>query len=138
MTTTEQEILDLGRRWTAAEQAGDTAALDDVAAEGFTLVGPVGFVLDRAQWLQRYASGDLITHEIDWHDVAVHDHGDTAVATGVHTQRAAYRGRPVDGSFRSTHVAVRRDGRWRLAAIHLGPLGGPPPFAQATTEGATR
>ena len=49
-----------------------------------------------------------------------------AVAIGVHAQRAAYRGRPNDGKFRATHIAVRDGGEWRLAGIHLSPMGAPP------------
>lgn len=50
------------------------------------------------------------------------DHGDTAAVVGRHTQRAAYRDTPADGSFRATHVVVRRDGRWLLTAMHLSPI----------------
>lgn len=128
MTTTE-DIQDLGRRWAVAEQRGDTAALAAMTVEDFTLVGPVGFVLDRAQWLHSYDGGDLVTHSLSWDQVDVRDCGDAAVAVGTHTQQAGHRGNSVDGSFRATHVAVRRDGRWLLAAIHLSPIGGPPPFA---------
>jgi ketosteroid isomerase-like protein len=44
----------------------------------------------------------------------------------VHTQRAAYRGQANDGSFRATHVMMREDGEWRLAGIHMSPMGAPP------------
>jgi ketosteroid isomerase-like protein len=118
-------LHDLGRRWAAAEQAGDTGTLDRLAVADFTLVGPFGFVLTKDQWLDRYRDGDLVTSLLDWHDVTVREYGDTAVAVGVHTQRAAYRGRPNDGSFRATHVAVRDGGEWRLAGMHLSPLGPP-------------
>lgn len=122
MTTTDTQIRDLGARWAAAEQAGDTAALDDLATDDFTMVGPMGFVLERDAWLRRYETGDLVTTSLDWHDLTVRDLGDTAVVIGVHTQEAAHQGRPVNGSFRATHVAVRRDGRWRLAGIHMSPM----------------
>ncbi|WP_326835764.1 nuclear transport factor 2 family protein [Amycolatopsis rhabdoformis] len=129
MGTTE-EITDLGDRWVAAETAGDTETLAALATDDFELVGPLGFVLDRSQWLDRYRSGGLVTHELAWRDVAVREHGDSAIAVGVHDQRASHRGNPVDGQFRSTHVLVRRDGRWQLAGMHLSPLGAPPAFAR--------
>jgi ketosteroid isomerase-like protein len=127
--TTEAQLRDLGKRWAEAEQRGDTAALEDLSADEFVLVGPAGFVLDRSQWLHRYEGGDLVTYSLDWDELTIRDFGDTAVVVGRHTQRAAYRGNPADGSFRATHIAVRRDRRWRLAGIHLSPIGGPPPFA---------
>ena len=45
------EILQLGQRWAEAEQRGDVAALEAMAVGNFTLVGPLGFVLDKGQWL---------------------------------------------------------------------------------------
>src|SRR4051812_27983995 len=116
-------VLDLGRRWAAAEQAGDTATLDTMAVEDFTLVGPYGFVLTKRQWLDRYRDGDLVTSHLEWHDVEVRDYGTVAVAIGVHTQRAAHQGRPNDGRFRATHIAVQEAGEWKLAGMHLSPLG---------------
>jgi ketosteroid isomerase-like protein len=128
-TTTEHQIHELDRRWVEAEQRGDTAALEALSTDDFTLVGPAGFVLHKQQWLDRYRSGAFVTQALRWDDVEVRDHGDAAVAIGVHTQEAAYQGNPVNGTFRSTHLAVRHDGGWRLAGLHLSPIGGPPPFA---------
>jgi ketosteroid isomerase-like protein len=127
MTTTEQ-ILALGRRWAEAEQQGDIATLDAITSDDFTLVGPVGFVLDKEQWLDRYRSGHLVTRSLTWDEVQVRDYGDAAVAVGRHTQQAAHQGNPADGRFRASHVAVRQGGRWLLAGIHLSVIGGPPPF----------
>jgi ketosteroid isomerase-like protein len=124
--TVQDTILDLGRRWAAAEQQGDTETLDGLAVDDFTLVGPFGFILTKQQWLDRYRDGDLVTSELNWEEVTVRDYGAVAVAIGVHAQRAAYRGRLGDGKFRATHIAVRDDGgEWKLAGIHLSPLGFP-------------
>jgi ketosteroid isomerase-like protein len=129
-TTTDQQVRELGKRWVEAEERADIDALAGLSADDFTLVGPLGFVLDKEQWLQRYRTGDLVTLSLVWDETTVRDYGDTAVVIGCHTQQATFRGDPVDGRFRATHVAVRRDGRWVLAGIHLSPIGGPPPFAR--------
>jgi ketosteroid isomerase-like protein len=126
MDTDTTGIRELGRTWAAAEQAGDTATLDALAVPDFVLVGPLGFVLDRQQWIQRYRSGDLHTTTLDWAIESVRVYGGAAVTIGTHTQTGDYRGRPIDGAFRSTHVAVRRDARWQLASIHLSPVQKPP------------
>ncbi|MFC4948387.1 nuclear transport factor 2 family protein [Pseudonocardia sp. GCM10023141] len=120
------QIRETGRRWAAAEVRGDVAELAAMATADVMLVGPLGFVLDRDQWVERYRSGDLVTHELDWDDVTIREYGDTAVAIGRHTQRASHQGRPVDGRFRATHVLVRVDGRWLVASIHLSPIAAPP------------
>jgi ketosteroid isomerase-like protein len=126
MDTSTAEIRELDRAWAAAELAADTAALDARAVPDFQLVGPLGFVLDKQQWLHRYRSGDLRTTTLEWAIESVRVYGDAAVTIGTHTQTGDYRGRPTDGAFRSTHVAVRRNGRWQLASIHLSPIQGPP------------
>ena len=127
MTTTTDQVREFGRAWADAEVRGDVDALAGMATDDFTLVGPFGFVLDRGQWLDRYASGALETSELDWHDVDVRTYGDAAVAVGVHTQQAAYMGNPMNGDFRSTHTLVRTPaGGWALAAVQLSPMSSPP------------
>jgi ketosteroid isomerase-like protein len=130
--SSEDQIRELGRRWVDAELRGDVAALDALTMDDFTLVGPVGFVLDKQQWLDRYRTGTFATRSLRWDDVAVRDYGDAAVAVGSHTQEASYQGQPTNGQFRATHIVVRHDDRWLLAGMHLSPIGGPPPF---TTQG---
>jgi ketosteroid isomerase-like protein len=124
-TDTRAEILAIGARWAAAEQDGDAGTLGEIAADDFALVGPFGFVLDKAQWLERYTTGGLTTSSLVWDEVEVRDFGQTAIAIGRQTQRAAYRGQPADGQFRVSHVFVRETGRWMLASLHLS-LAAPP------------
>jgi ketosteroid isomerase-like protein len=123
---THNEVHELGRRWADAEERGDADALSALTVEDFTLVGPLGFVLDKQQWLDRYRSGDFVTHSLQWDDVSVRDYGTAAIAIGRQTQRAAYRGAASDGQFRITHVAVRTGDAWLLAGIHLSPITTPP------------
>src|SRR6266536_2628937 len=103
-TDTRAEILALGAQWAEAERSADTVALARLAADNFRLVGPFGFVLDKAQWLGRYAPGALVTSSLDWDEVEVRDFGETAIAIGRQTQRATYQGRPADGQFRAAAV----------------------------------
>ncbi|MHA6620674.1 nuclear transport factor 2 family protein [Pseudonocardia sp. DLS-67] len=126
MTTTENDIRELGSRWAEAEQRGDVDALQTMSTADFTLVGPAGFVLEREQWFAGYRSGALRIQALNWDDVRVRDYGDTAVAIGVRTQEATYQGTPAGGRFRGTHIAARRDGRWLMAGVHLSPMVTPP------------
>ena len=56
-----QDLAELDRDVTRAEVDGNVATLDALATDDFTLVGPVGFVLDKQQWLDRYRGGGLRT-----------------------------------------------------------------------------
>lgn len=121
-----KELDRLGQRWAAAEQAGDSDTLDDLAVDDFLLVGPLGFVLDKRQWLDRYRDGDLVTSSLRWSDTRARVFGDSAIVVGVHDQEAAYHGQANNGQFRATHVLVRASGVWRLAGMHLSPIMTPP------------
>jgi ketosteroid isomerase-like protein len=123
-------IEELGKRWVEAELAGDTNAMDSLAHQDFLLVGPLGFILDKAQWLERYSSGAFVTSALDWRDTHVRVFGDCAVVIGVHDQEAAYRGQPNNGQFRATHILIRDGGAWRLIGMHLSPISTPPAVSQ--------
>ncbi|MEW1860013.1 nuclear transport factor 2 family protein [Streptomyces sp. NPDC088194] len=116
-------LADFGHRWAEAERLGDVAALDALLTDDFTAVGPRGFVLGKAQWLDRYASGALVHDDFTWDEVTLRQYGRTAVAVGVQGQQSVFDGRDADGRFRITQTIVEVDGRWQLAAVHLSPTG---------------
>jgi ketosteroid isomerase-like protein len=124
--STVEEIRELGRRWAEAEERGDVQTLDALTAEDFTVVGPLGFVIDKKQWLDRYSSGAMVTESLSWDEVEVRAYGTAAVAIGRVEQRASYQGRPVVGPLRATHIAVRSQAGWVLAGQHFSPIAGPP------------
>jgi ketosteroid isomerase-like protein len=121
MTTTTDQIRDLGDRWVHAELAADVDTLASLVTDDFRLVGPFGFVLDKEQWLDRYRSGAFSTSALAWKDVDVREHGDSAIAIATYAQEAAYQGSPSNGEFRSTHVFIRDGGRWMIAGMQLSP-----------------
>jgi len=45
MTDHVAELDEFGRRWAAAEVAGDVDVLDSMATKDFVLVGPLGFLV---------------------------------------------------------------------------------------------
>ena len=83
--TATTDVLDLVGRWAEAEQGNDAEALDGVLAGDFVGVGPLGFVLDRQQWLARFANG-LENRAFVVQDAQVRDYGDAAAVVGVLAQ----------------------------------------------------
>src|SRR6516165_2179973 len=116
------QILELGRHWANAERAGDADALEQLLADDFLLVGPLGFMLDKTQYLGSRRTGDLTHESLAWEDVRVRVYGDAAVAVGNQAQRSSYQGRDASGQFRVTQVAIRRGERWILAGLHYSPI----------------
>jgi ketosteroid isomerase-like protein len=123
--TATNDILALVDRWAAAEQGNDAGQLDGLLADDFVGVGPLGFVLTRQQWLERFGNG-LENRTCKVEDPHVHDHGSAAVVVGVDNQETSFRGGDNSGRFRLTLTAVRPADRWRVASVHIGPLQRPP------------
>jgi uncharacterized protein (TIGR02246 family) len=122
------DVLDLVRRWAAAEQDNDAQALAGLLADDFVGVGPVGFVLDRGQWLARFGNG-LTNRAFAVDDPQARDYGDAAVVVGVLAQQTSFQGADNSGRFRISLVAVRQADRWLLANAHIGMLQQPPAAA---------
>ncbi|HKF75378.1 MAG TPA: nuclear transport factor 2 family protein [Candidatus Dormibacteraeota bacterium] len=124
-TGAQEQVWQLGQRWAEAEEPGDAQALGPLLADDFVLVGPLGFVLDKQQYLGSRLSGDLRHESFAWEDVRVRLYGEAAVAVGSQTQRSTYQGRDASGRFRVTQIAVQHGGRWVIVGIHLSPIAQP-------------
>jgi ketosteroid isomerase-like protein len=129
------QLEKLGEEWAAAELRGDTAALERVLADDFVAVGPLGFMLDKEQWLSRHDSGNLTYESFEWDEVSVRVHGNAAVMIGRETARGRYEDgdvrREIEDQFRTTLVFVEEQGRWLLLGLHLSPIASPPFGSQA-------
>jgi ketosteroid isomerase-like protein len=125
------QILHLVRHWADAERAGDADALAPLLADDFLLVGPLGFMLDKTQYLDSRRSGDLRHESLAWEDVRVRAYDNAAVAVGALTQRTKYLGRDASGRFRVTQVAVRHGDRWTTVGLHYSPIAQPPELSSA-------
>jgi ketosteroid isomerase-like protein len=124
--TGTQQVLELGERWAEAELRADVATLDAVLHDQFIGVGPVGFVLDKRQWIGPRQAGDLRISSFEWQEPNVRMLGDTALVVGVQVQQATYQDQDADGRFRVTQIVVRDGDRWRIAGMHLSPIMAPP------------
>jgi len=124
------DILSTGQKWAAAESTGDAGALADLITDDFRVVGPVGFILDRQQYLGRYQGG-FSPESVVLDDVTIRDYGSAAVTIATVTQKATFGGQRADGQFRVAHVFVRTGERWQIANVQYSMIGGPPPFARS-------
>ena len=113
---------------------GDRSALDAILTEGFVGVGPRGFVLTKAEWLDRHASGDLKYRSIDVDEIEVHPYGDAVLVTSVQSQDGSYQSHDIKGSFRTSQLMVRAGAHWRLASIQYSPIAGAPNFATVEAQ----
>jgi len=115
-------ISDVTAAWLAAERNADPAALAAFLADDFFNVGPVGFVLDKAAYVARYASGDLKCKRYEFDDATIRHYGDTAVAIGTSHIEMVWRDQPRQGVYRATQVYAKLDGEWKLASMHTSQI----------------
>ena len=132
------QVLELGRQWASAERLGEAAALEPLLAPDFLLVGPLGFMLDKTQYLGSRRSGDLTHVSLIWEDMRVRAYDSAAVAVGALTQRSTYQGRDASGRFRVTLVAIRRRDRWVIVGLHYSPIAQPPESAAPPSNAEPR
>jgi ketosteroid isomerase-like protein len=125
----QDQILDLGHEWAQAELHADTKALSQLLDADFVCVGPLGFMLNKEQYIGARASGQLQQESFEWQDVQVRVYGDAAIAIGSQIQKTKFQGNDVSGQFRVTQVYVRRGSTWTIVSLHLSPIGQPPAFA---------
>lgn len=122
MATGFSSFDDLLTGWATAERNNDSDAMEDHIVKDFHMVGPLGFILDRDQWLQRYRTGDLVNSAFRLEEMQPREYGETVVAIGVQDQTTTYQGRDASGRFRITVIAVRDGDSFKLAGYHLSPV----------------
>jgi ketosteroid isomerase-like protein len=111
--------------WSAAERARDTAKLDELLADDFVGIGPLGFSPPKPAWVARHGQG-LHYDAFDVEGLQVRTYGEVAIVTARETQRGTAFGNPVPEALQATHVLVRDGERWRLAALHMSFVAGTP------------
>ena len=105
--------------WAAAERDADATTTDRLLTDDFIGIGPVGFQLPKAAWLQRQTGGDLHYDALDLDEVTTREYGDCAITTARWNARGTARGNPLPATTRATLVTVKDGGEWRLAQIHV-------------------
>src|SRR5689334_21250475 len=114
----EQEIIRLADTWTAAELRGDTAFIDKTLTDDFVGIGPLGFLLNKQQWLGRHRSGDMKYETLDLDEVQVRVYSGVAVLIGRQVQNSTFKGHGIQAQLRTTLVFVQQQETWQLASLH--------------------
>jgi ketosteroid isomerase-like protein len=113
-------------RWTDAERQGDKVALSLLLTDDFLGVGPMGFVLQKQAWLDRYGEGGLQYDKFELDEVQVHQHGDSTTVTARINQQGTIQGHPTPAAARATLLVVDQPNGKQLAGISLTFIAGTP------------
>jgi ketosteroid isomerase-like protein len=125
--TTARQVEELLAKWVTAEGASDAATIAECLDEDFVGIGPLGFTLTKAEWLQRHSSGDLTYDSFAIEDTSVRQYDDVAIVVGVQVGTANYRGNPVPGGrLRVTIITVHNGVKRVIGGMQMSPMGPPP------------
>jgi hypothetical protein len=117
MTTgVTHELIELSHDLVRAVVDHDTARLDELLAEEFTLQGAAGG-LDREAFLEA-AAGPYEIDDFAYEQIDPEIYGNTAVLVSRYSQVARLAGRELSHRMNVTDVWTRRDGRWQVVRRH--------------------
>jgi hypothetical protein len=127
VTTTRTEIKALLTRFAEAQRLSDVDDLSGLLTEDFKLVGPLGFVVPKQEWLEQFRTGMLQIQSLEWDeiDIRTHAYAYFAIAIGRLTQAATFARKAADGQFRVTAIAIGHGTTWHLAGAHYSPIAAP-------------
>lgn len=117
----EQELRRMNEEWVKALVNRDAATLSRIMADDFIFNYPMEGD-DKEQFISDVRSGDLSVPSMDRENVEVRIYGSTAVLTGRDTAHWIYKGRHIEGQYRTIHVYAERDGHWQLVTVQACPI----------------
>ena len=119
--TLHDELINLIRDWEKAIVANDADAISQYMTDDWVLVTPEAGIIQRGQFLDAIAAGQLTHAAMQSDPVRVKTYDDMAVVTVRGSNHGAYLGEPFSADEWITDVIRNQDGRWRCVLTHLTP-----------------
>lgn len=108
----EAQVIELYRAMYRGMLERDTALLDDLLGDEYTLTHMTGYLQAKKEWLEQIDSGEMQYHSSQEHGTSVEVTGDTAVLVGRSTVDATIWGSRGTWNLQLTTTYERRDGEW--------------------------
>ncbi len=115
------ELAALERRLIAAVQRKDTATLNEIWDDEYFGTAPNGRTVTKKDLMAAVNDGVIVIDSLEPDDLFVRLFGDVAVMTGRAEVVAKVVEEEVKTSVRGTGIFVRRNGKWKIAGVHVGP-----------------
>ena len=121
---TARPVNDLVQRFTEAQHNMDVPALQALTAENYIEVSPLGDVDTREKMLTFYVKKDekQVLPAMTVEDSTTRVLGDTAVVVAKISYASVIEGQSRTFSLRSTFVAEKRNGVWKLVSAQYTPI----------------
>lgn len=94
----------------------DTATLDRMTADDYTIIDLFGRLRTKSEIIQSFKSGAIKIPSRTIDDLIVRVYGNTAIVTGRVTQKGVADGKDTSGQYRFTRIYVRGKSGWQSVA----------------------
>jgi ketosteroid isomerase-like protein len=117
----KRQLVQLERRLIVAVQRKDMDTLNEIWAPEYFGTAPTGRTVNKADLMAAVKDGVIQLDRLDTDGLYVRLFGDVAVMTGQAQVVSTVAGENVSNSYRGTGIFVKRNGRWQIAGVHVGP-----------------
>jgi ketosteroid isomerase-like protein len=115
----EQQIRQIERDWLDSMIKRDGAYLQKIETDDFTITGPDGRMLNKAENLKDAISGETVFDDVEIERLNVRFYGDTAIVNGLGTVKSHTKSEKMKGEYSWTDVFVKMNGAWKAASAHV-------------------
>lgn len=116
-----KEVLQLEYRLATAIQRKDTDTLNQLWNDDYLLTGPDGRVVSKADLLTAVGAATLEEDSLELDDLRLRLFDNVAILTGHAVTKIRVGGENYSGSYRGTGILIKRQGRWEVIGLHVGP-----------------
>jgi ketosteroid isomerase-like protein len=116
-----KELVQLERRLIVAVQRKDMETLDEIWAPEYFGTAPTGRTVNKEDLMTGVKDGVIQLDQLDADGLYVRLFGDVAVMTGHAQVKSIVAGEDLSNSYRGTGIFLKRNGRWQIVGVHVGP-----------------
>ena len=115
----EQQVLKFHQEWTDALLRRNTAALERIEADDYTLTDSNGATWTKAQDISNYKDGSLQFDSMKNEDLRVRIYIGGAVVTGRSAVKGKFKETDISGEYRFIDVLESKNNRWQAVFTQL-------------------
>src|SRR5437867_10061849 len=116
------KVIALEKAWNQAYKLGDTKALGSLLDDSLVLIEDDGSLKIKAEFLASVKSPTANEEQVAPESMAVHVHGQTAIAVGVFAARGSRNGKPYVRRERFAATSILNNGNWVCVATNATPI----------------
>jgi ketosteroid isomerase-like protein len=116
------KVIALEKAWNQAYKLGDTKALSSLLDDSLVLVEDDGSLKTKSQFLASVKAPTANEEQVAPESLAVHIHGQTAVAVGVFAAKGSHGGKPYVRRERFVDTWILKNGNWVCVATNATPI----------------